>query len=266
MTSPGASWLGLAHEDEHRWRLPVTESVISGAGALYGGCATAAAVTVAAELSPQPIIWASSHFALLARLGSDVTVDARVVSSARTMTHVEVVGTANGAESFVVRVAAGDRAAVGVGGHWAPPPPVPEPDDLRPFDHPVHTGTWASRFDWRLAGRGTTADPWAAWWVRPVPPAADDLVSTAVLVDYVTYGIGRALDVPMGGLSVDNVVRVHRVASAPWLLLVVRPESISGGFGHGAARVYAAGELVATGTQSMVMNSWDWRLPDEREH
>lgn len=41
----------------------------------------------------------------------------------------------------------------------------------------------------------------------------------------------------MGGLSIDNVVRIHRVAPAEWYLLQVSPEAIDGG---------------------------DWRLPDER--
>jgi acyl-CoA thioesterase len=72
----------------------------------------------------------------------------------------------------------------------------------------------------------------------------------------------------MGGLSIDNVIRLHdlgAVADGEWQLLEVRPEAIDGGFGHGAARLFAAGgRLVATGTQSMVVNNWDWRLPSER--
>ena len=72
----------------------------------------------------------------------------------------------------------------------------------------------------------------------------------------------------MGGLSIDNVLRLHdlsAVEGCDWLLLEVRPEAIEGGFGHGAARLFTAdGRLLASGSQSMVVNNWDWRLPAER--
>ena len=88
----------------------------------------------------------------------------------------------------------------------------------------------------------------------------------AVLADYVTYGVGRALRSPMGGLSVDNVVRIRRPELSEWLLLEVRPEAVSGGMGFGAARIYdSEGDLLATGSQSIVVNDWDWRGPAERE-
>jgi acyl-CoA thioesterase len=68
----------------------------------------------------------------------------------------------------------------------------------------------------------------------------------------------------MGGLSVDNVVRIRRLPADGWLLLEVRPEAVTGGFGHGSARIFdAAGDLLAIGTQTIVVNNWDWRLPAE---
>ncbi len=185
------------------------------------------------------------------------------------MTHAEVVGRSAERESFTVRVAAGDRPDHESGGTWVSPPTVESFDASAPFDHPVHVGTWAERFQWRLAGSGLdSVGPWAAWWVRATQATADPLLKVAVLADYITYGVGRALGSPMGGLSIDNVLRIHRLASIDdheWLLLEVRPEGIEGGFGYGTARIFAGGELAATGSQSMVMNNWDWRLPTERD-
>ena len=270
----GAAWLGMRRvdgDDDGRWRLEVGDGVTSGAHALFGGGATAAALVAAREVAPQPLRWAAAHFGALAKAGSEVELATQVISSGRTMTHVEVRATVEEREAFVVRVAAGDRPAHAVQGQWVSPPTVPPAEACDAFDHPVHAGTWAARFAWRLAGRGEQDEgtPWAAWWVRP---ADDDpceaLVALAVLADYVTYGVGRALGEPMGGLSIDNVLRVHdlgAVESGDWLLLEVRPEAIAGGFGDGAARLFTtSGRLVATGTQSMVVNNWDWRLPSER--
>lgn len=278
----GSTWLGLSRAGEGTdspWRLDVHDGVTSGAGALFGGGATAAALVAAREVSPQPLLWASAHFGALARSGSAVHLATRVISSGRTMTHTEVRGEVDDREAFVVRVAAGDRPAHAVQGQWVAPPSVPALGDCTPFDHPVHAGTWAARFEWRLAGTGAgdTDDggaPWAAWWVRSAGgDACEPLVAVAVLADYVTYGVGRALGEPMGGLSIDNGLRIHDLSAADgddsddgrWLLLEVRPEAIEGGFGYGAARLFGPnGKLVATGTQSMVVNNWDWRLPEER--
>ena len=265
----GADWLGLTRVAEgDSWRMTVHGGVTSGANALFGGGATAAALVAARDVAPQPLLWASAHFGALAKAGSEVELTTRTISAGRTMTHVEVRGTVEDRESFVVRVAAGARPAHAVQGQWVDAPVVAAVDDSLRFDHPVHEGTWAARFDWRLAGRDE-GSPGAAWWVRP---RADDpcepLVAVAVLADYVTYGVGRALDEPMGGLSIDNVVRIRDLAAAAnadWLLLEVRPEAVDGGFGYGAARLFTPdGRLVATGTQSMVVNNWDWRLPSER--
>ena len=268
----GADWLGMTRVGDDAWRLTVHDGVTSGANALFGGGATAAALVAAREAAPQPLRWASAHFGALAKSGAEVELATRVISSGRTMTHLEVRGAVDDREAFVVRVAAGERPAHAVQGQWVAPPEVPGVDGGEPFDHPVHEGTWAARFEWRLAGRTRRIDggaAWAAWWVRPrIDDACEPLVAVGVLADYVTYGVGRALGEPMGGLSIDNVLRLHdlsAVEGGDWLLLEVRPEAIEGGFGHGAARLFTAdGRLLASGSQSMVVNNWDWRLPAER--
>lgn len=264
----GSTWLGMkASDSEGNWSLPVSQGVISGASALFGGCATAAAIVAAQQLAPQPILWASAHFGSLAKLGTIVELSHRTISAGRTMTHAEIVGRVDDRESFTVRVAAGQRPDHSNEGTWATPPPVEPPQNCPPFLHPVHANTWAERFEWRLGGSRTDATgPWAAWWIRPTAEALDPIVPLAVLADYVTYGVGRALNAPMGGLSIDNVLRLHQPSAAAgveWLLLEVRPEGIAGGFGHGASRIFADGILAASGSQSMVMNNWDWRLPGE---
>jgi acyl-CoA thioesterase len=263
----GSAWLGLERVAEDEWLHPVTDGVRSGASALFGGCATAAAAVIAQSLAPQPVVFAASHFGALARLGATVAVRSRVVAAGRTVTHIEVEGSVDGQQSFLTRVTAGERPLPeGVTeGQWVAPPSVTSPEDSAPFEHPVHENTWAGRFEWRIAvGNGGTA-PMSTWWVRPAGgEPLEPLIAATVLVDYVTYGVGRALDVAIGGLSIDNVVRMHRVVGAGWYLLHVMPEAIANGLGFGTARLFATDELVATGTQSIVVLPWDWRLPSER--
>jgi len=257
-------WLGLERISETSWTLPVTEKVISGASALFGGCATGSAVVISSLMADQPVAFASSHFGALAKLGTSVTIDARVIASGRTLTHLEFTGTVDGVESFRSRVTCGARPSQATEGEWIAAPSVSSPDDSRDFSQPVHEGTWADRFEFRLADVRSVDGPTAAWWVRPKEDDPIDVpLSAAVLTDYVTYGIGRALGVPMGGLSIDNALRVHRPVSADWYLLQIVPEAINGGLGFGEARLFANGALVAVGNQSIVVNGWDWRLPDE---
>lgn len=262
----GQNWLGLETEGE-RWSLDVPPKLVSGAGALFGGCATAAAIAIAQQLTDQPILWVSTHFGALARQGSQVELGGRTISRGRTLTHLEVTATCEERDCFTARIAAGSRPDHETQGQWAGPPDVTSTEDAERFEHPVHQDSWAARFEWRLAG--TSPDPtapWAAWWIRSLGPI-DPMIEAAVLCDYVTYGMGRALNKPMGGLSIDNVLRIHAPhvePASPWRLLEIRPEAITGGFGSGHARLYADDILVASGSQTTVMNDWDWRLPAER--
>ncbi len=263
----GATWLGMERTGDAAWRLPVTDAVRSGARALFGGCATAASIVAASACTTQPVVFASSHFGVLAKVGSTMDVSARTISTGRTMTHLEIEGSVDGEHSFLCRVTAGERPDPPAEGQWIEPPVVPQPDACDAFAHPVHDGTWASRFEWRLAGT-SDGTPTSRWWVRPVDDL-DPLIAATIVADYVTYGIGRAVGESIGGLSIDNVVRVGRLnpttKPTTWYLLEIAPEVAVDGIGSGAARVYADDELVVSGSQSIVVLPWDWRLPTERD-
>ncbi len=260
----GSTWLGLERVGDDEWRLPVTDGVRSGARALFGGCATAAAIAIAREIAEQPIVFAASHFGSMAQVGTTAILRSRVIAAGRTTTHLEVEGKVDGTHSFLTRLTAGVRPPKEVEGQWVHPAKAASFEKSAPFPHPVHNETWAERFNWRLAHVSRDGRPVASWWVRP-RETLDPLIAGTILVDYVTYGIGRALGTHFGGLSIDNVVRVHRIAEADWYLLQVMPEAIYDGLGYGTARLYANNDLVMTGTQSIVVMDWDWRLPGERE-
>src|SRR2546423_436254 len=141
MTEPGAAWLGLHRVDDDLWRLPVTTGVISGASALFGGCATAAALVAARSLTSLPMVWAAAHFGAMARLGTEVEIRPRVVTAGKTVVHLEVMGSLEGAECFRVRAAAADRPPQAAEGSWLSPIEASKPEDGRPFGDPVHVGT-----------------------------------------------------------------------------------------------------------------------------
>ena len=49
------------------WRLPVVPSLISGTGALFGGCGLGAAIEVMERVTGRPCIWATAQFLSFAR-------------------------------------------------------------------------------------------------------------------------------------------------------------------------------------------------------
>jgi len=263
--SLGADWLGMVPAGDRHWQLPVSPGVTSGAQALFGGCATAAALVAAAPLVEQPLVWAAVHFGRLAPAGSSLEVRAEVLSAGRTLSHLAAVGQRDGTEAFSARIVAARRPTSTTEGSWCAAPDVVDPSESEPFHLPVHDDTWAARFEWRLpTRRGLAGRSAACWWVRPEESPTDPLVVLAVLADYVTYGVGRALGAPMGGLSIDNVLRIRRAELTDWLLVEVVPEAVTDGVGFGSAYVYDAGRhLLAVGSQSIVVNDWDWRTPAE---
>ena len=260
----GTGWLGLEEVDRGRWRFPVRAGVLAGSGSLYGGCATAAVLEAASRLGALPPRWAAVHFVTPADRDADVEVVAKELSQGRTVRHVAVDGAgAGGTQHFSARVAVGDRRSLG---EWqVPAPSLPGYRDTAPFDLPSHAGTFADRFEWRLVPATVLERGTAGFWVRS-HEAVTAAVAAGVLCDYATYAIGRASNNDVGGMSVDNTVRLHSdlPVEGP-LLLVVAVDSLDHGFGSATARVWREdGTLVATGSQTMVLNPWNWRQVSER--
>lgn len=258
-------WLGLVRVDATTWTMAVTPSVVAGSGSLYGGCATGAAVTIGRALTEHTPRWASTHFTGLARGGTALTLRSEVLAAGRSVTHLRVQASVeeDGRVAFTAHLTYGDRTPV-VDRRDPPMPLVVAPDEAPVFDHRSHDGTFAARFEWRSAAALDHGSA-ATWWVRPREPVDDAGLLAAVLCDYVTYGIGRATGEVIGGLSVDNGLRLHDVARVPgWSLLRIDGEGLDGAFGSGTARVWREdGTFVASGSQTMVLNGWDWRQAGE---
>jgi len=79
----------------------------------------------------------------------------------------------------------------------------------------------------------------------------------AILGDYVPFGIGQALGEQAGGNSLDNTLRVARLVPTEWVLLDIRIDAITNGFGHGVVHLWAQdGTLLASASQSTIVRFW----------
>ena len=68
------------------------------------------------------------------------------------------------------------------------------------------------------------------------------------------FGIGQALGLMGGGNSLDNTLRVYRLAPTEWVLLDIRIHAVAHGFGHGVVHLWSQdGNLLATASQSTIV-------------
>ena len=265
------SFFGLEQTaDPNVWRMPVVRSLISGTGALFGGCGLGAAVEVMERVTGRPCVWATAQYLSFARPPSILELDVLEVVRGHQISQARVIAHVGDTEILTVLGALGTRP-LDLSGQWATRPDVPAPADCPPrllFNR--HEGTIASRLDAKLAsGRppdelpGPPGSGNAALWVRLPEVLEMSAPALAIIGDYVPFGIGQALGQRAGGNSLDNTLRVARVAPTEWVLADVRVHAVANGFSHGLVHLWADdGTLLGTASQSTIVRAW---RDDDRE-
>ena len=245
------------------WRLTVVPSLISGTGALFGGCGLGAAIEVMEQVTGRPCIWATAQFLSFARPPSELELDVVEAVRGHQISQARVIARVGEREILTVVGALGHRPGA-LTGQWATRPDVPPPADCPP--RPMmqrHQGTIMDRFESRLADArpyweltGIPGSGNAALWVR-VPELVDtSAAALAMIGDFVPFGIGQALGVRAGGNSLDNTLRVAHRVPTEWVLADVRVHAIADGFGHGLVHLWAEdGTLLGTASQSTIVRS-----------
>ena len=256
-----SSFLGIEPTaDPRRWRLPVTPSLCSFSGNLFGGAALGAGIEAMERVTGRTSLWATAQYLAYAPNGTVLDLEVVVPAQGNVVSQARVIGRAGDTEVFTVSGALGSRP--GTGEHrFADRPLVP-----RPLDCPVRQLRMPEQqsinqhLEMRVArGRslaeldGTpTADGRTALWARM--PGIDIMSASAlaILGDWVPFGVGQALGQQSGGSSLDNTLRVVTLVPTEWVLLDIRVHAISNGFAHGVVYQWATdGTLLATASQSV---------------
>jgi acyl-CoA thioesterase II len=144
------------------------------------------------------------------------------------------------------------------------PPDVPGPDECasRSFPDDAEDSIMrrldvrlASARDWDDVDGGPMPGGRSTLWARTRDGV--DLASgagLAILGDYVPFGIRQALGRPGGGNSLDNTLRVYRLAPTEWVMLDIRIHGVAHGIGHGVVHLWSDdGTLLATASQSAIV-------------
>jgi acyl-CoA thioesterase-2 len=260
----GPAFLGLqATADANHWRLPVTQGVLSGLGALFGGCGLAAAMEAMERTTARPTVWATAQYLSFARPRSVVDIEVVAMVTGHHTSQARAIGRVEDEEILVVNAALG-RRPLEFAGQWAARPAVPPPDACAPrVMQERHKGTLMDRLDMRLADArdvedlpGPPGSGRSALWAR-IPGLEFGSTTLGVLGDLVPFGISQALGQRAGGNSLDNTLRVARRVPTEWLLLDVRVHAVADGYGHGLVHMWAEdGTLLATASQSAIVRPW----------
>jgi acyl-CoA thioesterase len=258
------TFFGLERTDQpHIWQLPVVPALISGTGALFGGCGLGAAIEVMEQFTGRPCIWATAQFLSYAK--PPALLELEVVEAVRghQISQARVMARVGDREILTVVGALGKREG-SLTGQWSTRPDVAPPADCPP--RPLmnrHQGTIMDRFESKLADArpyweltGIPGSGNASLWVRLPELHNASAAALAIIGDFVPFGIGQALGKRAGGNSLDNTLRIAHRVPTEWVLADVRVHAVSNGFGHGLVHLWAEdGTLLGTASQSTIVRS-----------
>jgi acyl-CoA thioesterase II len=262
-----------ASHNPYRWSLPVTQTLSTGGGFLFGGCGLGAAISALEQTSGRECIWATSQYLSYAKPGEVMDIDVTIAVEGHQITQARAVCHVGNREILTVNAALGHRD-MELGGQWETKPAAEPPSIYERRQHrmPIE-GTINERLEQRLVrGRdfdeldGTPGDGRTELWAR-IPEVIEgvDATTLAILGDFVPMGVGQALGVRGGGNSLDNTLRVARLVPTEWVFLDIRVHAVGRGFGHGLVHMFAEdGTLLATASQSCIVRFWkggadEWR-------
>jgi acyl-CoA thioesterase II len=247
-----------------QWRMEIVPALVSGTGALFGGCGLGAAIEVLEQVTGRPCIWATAQFLSYARPPAMLDLDVLEVVRGHQISQARVIAHVGEQEILTVLAALGKRPLT-LAGQWATRPDVPHPDDCPP--RPLmrrHSGTIMDSFESRLADArpywdldGSRGSGNSALWVRMPDLAGHSAAALAMIGDFVPFGISQALGQRAGGNSLDNTLRVTARVPTEWVLADVRVHAVGDGFGHGLVHLWAQdGTLLGTASQSAIVRTW----------
>ena len=260
------SFLGLQPtHNPHRWYLPVVPGISTGYPFLFGGCALGAAIEAMERTTGRPAIWATGQYLSYAHPPEIMDIDVTIATNGHRITQARATGHVGDREIVTVNAALGSRPSDETG-TWPTFPAVPPPGECRPREHRfANDASLFGRIDFRAASSKDwddldgvpSPDGRSALWARIPDLSEVSAGALAILGDHVPFGISQALGVMGGGNSLDNTLRIVRLAPTEWVLLDVRIDAVADGFGTGTVFLWSEdGALLATASQSTIVRHW----------
>jgi len=229
-------------------------------GALYGGTGAAAAVMVMEAATQRAAVWVATQFVAQARVGERIDLVAHTLAAGKRIAQVHVVATVDDRIIFTALGATAVPRPNGLTGQYEEMPRVTSPEHSAPLHRDSILAELAERgfnrnLEFRAASFATPQPRAMALWARLTGPGrAMTAAGVAFAADMVPGAIARAAGKLGGGFSLDNALRFAAIPATEWILLDLRGDVASHGYGHGSFTAWSSdGALLATGSQTASM-------------
>lgn len=233
---------------------------------VFGGVLFGSALAALEDHLQRPVVWSTIQFLGPVRAEEVLTLEVEVPGPGRTISQARVVGRVGDRDIFLATAALGERDEP-LDHAWDLAPEVPPPEACemaRLWPHGQEPGTLLETLEMRIVpGAFAETEPTGrladsgrtVFWIRALQNLPMDISVLALFGDFTPYALSKALGGGLGGVSLDNTLRVLRRVETDWILCDARIQGIRSGFAHGDIRLFArTGELMAIGGQSM--NAW----------
>src|SRR5262245_21618811 len=246
--------------DRSRASFELTPDLARHDGALYGGTGAAASVMAMEAATQRDALWVATQFVAQARLGDRIDVEAQTLAQGKRIAQLQIVARVDDQVIFTALGAAALPRPKGLTGQYHELPRVAPPEDSPSLEH-----RWGSQearevgFHRNLEFREAIVDESdtraMALWARLTPPRQEITpVGIAYVADMVPGAIAGAAGKIGGGFSLDTALRFGEMQPTEWVLLHLRGDVATHGYGHGSFTAWSSdGALLATGSQTASM-------------
>lgn len=257
------AWLGMSRAGGSGWRFTLTTPLSRFDGKFYGGTGLAATTALMEAETGRRAVWATVQFASTADVGAEVDCRVEVLAGGRSTSQVQVTGSTSDGILFSAMGSTGDSRRGALEAQFGAPPAVPGPDDCASWRPTIPNaaeqrgGSGGNTWGWLEGLDVRQVDGGMAYWMRlrgePLTRAA-----LGFMADIVPSGVVRAAGRAGAGRSLDNSIRFGPDPVGEWLLVDIDPHLISGGYVHGAARLWSSdGTLLGIASQTASLLLFD---------
>lgn len=227
-------------------------------GALYGGTGVAASVVAMEAATQRDALWVVTQFIAPAHVGDAIAVDVEELARGGRIAQLEVRGHIGDRAIFRALGATAHPRPGGLEGQYLPMPRVSPPGDSGPLPFGPPDEDWIGegrRLEYRIASPvGAATAGSLTLWARLRGIDEVTRAGVAYLADMIPPAIAHAAGHIGGGFSLDNSLRFGDIPPTDWVLLDLRGELATNGYGHGSLTAWTPdGTLVATGSQTASM-------------
>ncbi len=230
-------------------------------GVLYGGTGAAASVLAMEAATERDALWVVTQFIAQAAVGETIAVEVDELALGGRIAQLQVRASVGERLVFTALGATAHPRPGGLAGAFLPAPAVVPPEDCEdlPFFGPRSMqdpeAAAKRKLEYRQAPYlGERPPGGLALWARLRGVDEVTRAGVAFLADMIPPAVAAAAGRVGGGFSLDNALRFADVPPTEWLLLDLRGELATHGYGHGSLTAWTQdGTLVATGSQTASM-------------